>query len=135
MKEIREFLSTILTAKSITKNIREEALLLRDTIDLAEKVKTTKKVGLITSNTTVRYSGRFKGENNVVLQLAELNKCHYKAKGIAPLPGKIPFIKALRLHFQINLIEAKQLSEWLHSNGILYYQQVYCIISKECKNY
>jgi hypothetical protein len=119
MKEIKIFLNEILTAQSITKDIRKKALLLRDSIDLSEKVSDT-----LDAPVAVLYNGYINGKYEHNLSLVRLNQCYNLAKnGRHPdQPGKISFIKELRSNYRCGLKEAKELAEHLHFKGILRYE-------------
>jgi ribosomal protein L7/L12 len=112
----------LLTASTLTKDLREEALLHRDAIDLAVNAK--KNVGVVMLNTDVVYPKKINGMNNISLSMAQLKKCHNDAvrPERGPLPGKIAFIKELRSHYGCGLKEAKELSEWLLERRLFNYR-------------
>jgi hypothetical protein len=123
MKEMKSFLSKLLTTQSITKEIREEALLLRDSIDLAEKTD-------VTQDDESRfpydfpYEGIFNGRGHTIFSLVDIKKIHNKALSEShPVnPGKIAFIKALRAHYKCGLKDAKEFAEWLYDQYIVHYE-------------
>jgi len=119
--EMRIFLSKILTAQSITKEIREEALLLRDTLDILKK-----NVGVVHLNSTdvFTYPGVINGTSNKELSFVHVQKCVRDAlcDRHPTYPSKISFIKSLRQHHGCGLKEAKELAEWLYEKGHALYQ-------------
>jgi hypothetical protein len=112
MQEIRTFLSKILTAQSITKEIREEALQLRDSLSL----------GVVTElGINVKYPGPMSHQNNVPILMKDIKACEIKARAthVEGVLRPIPFIKQLRSHYCCDLQEAKKLSDWLRHNEIV----------------
>jgi len=112
MKEIKQFLSKILTAQSITKEIREEALKLRDLLDLqSDEVLTSIGIG---------YRYQANGQDTTIF-LEEIERiCDRARRG--QFDGKllkIYVIKEVRLQYNIGLKEAKKLTEWLAEKQLI----------------
>jgi hypothetical protein len=118
MDQIRDFLTKVLTANSITKEIREEALLWRDAIDASKK----KNVGVITDiGFNLRYPGTIDGDRDRTLSMKDITKCvqEVRLRRTDGRLAKISFIKEVRNFYGCNLKEAKELSEWLANQEVI----------------
>jgi hypothetical protein len=118
MQEVKDFLTKVLTAQSITKEIREEALALRDSLDFCKK----KNVGVVDIG-YVTYPFKMNNQKNIQLSIKDLQKIESNARmNCHPRPlSKIPHIRALRSFYALDLQQAKDLSEWLLEQGFIEY--------------
>jgi isopentenyl phosphate kinase len=120
MKEIKDFLTKVLTADAITPALRKEALQLRDTIDLCSK---RKNVGVITEiGFTLSYPGTINDEKDVTIVMRDIQDCEARAREERTNNNdltKIGMIKQVRRHYGCGLKEAKEVTEWLLNNSII----------------
>lgn len=113
MQDIRDFLNKVLTSQSITKEMREEALNLRDQID-----KLRKNIHIVDAFAEiVDYPGDL--PPNVKLNLSDIKEMEKKCFFPDGRLRKIEMIKKVRDFYNMQLKPAKFLVDWLQEKDII----------------
>ena len=108
-KEFKDFLSKIVTAQSITQELREEALRLRDIADISIK-KNVWVIGFFEGDTYVTV-------DDVEYQLDRIEIAATRARRNDGTMGKVQFIKEIRAVFSIGVRESLHIADELGRQG------------------